>query len=351
MMKFFKYLIYFFVIIFLFFTLNYFKKIDTPASDDSGETNLVVSRGEGVKKIGNNLFSKKLINSKFYFEFYIWQKGLESDFKAGTYNLRKDLNIKEIVEVLVGGETIDEEREIKIIEGWTIFDIANYFENEGMFQREELMELVGFPRVDYRKDKEVKKLENFYEKFDFLDDKPWFYSYEGYLFPDTYEIYKDASLEDIVLKMFSNLGRKLTPKMREDIKKQEKSIFEIITMASIIQKEVRSEKDMRMVSGIFWNRLGDNHPLQSCASLAYILGINKKVYSIEDTKISSPYNTYQNIGLPPGPISNPGLKAIEAAIYPTKTDYYFFLSKSKNGETVFSRTLQEHNLNKAKYIK
>jgi UPF0755 protein len=122
-------------------------------------------------------------------------------------------------------------------------------------------------------------------------------------------------------------------------------------MASVIEKEVRSANDMKIVSGIFWNRIKNGQALESCATLAYILGVNKSQYSYEDTRINSPYNTYINRGLPAGPIANPGLKAIEAAIYPEDTAYNYFLTASETGETIFSKTYQEHLNNKNKYIK
>jgi UPF0755 protein len=122
-------------------------------------------------------------------------------------------------------------------------------------------------------------------------------------------------------------------------------------MASIIQKEVTSEADMKTVSGIFWNRIKSGQGLESCATLAYILGVNKPIYSLEDTQIDSPFNTYRNQGLPPAPISNPGAQAIIAAVYPDETDYVFFLSRPDTGETVFSRTYEEHLANKDKYLR
>ncbi|MEI8361556.1 MAG: endolytic transglycosylase MltG, partial [bacterium] len=126
---------------------------------------------------------------------------------------------------------------------------------------------------------------------------------------------------------------------------------EIVTMASVIEKEVRKTADMKIVSGIFWNRLANKQRLESCATLAYILGVNKEQYSLADTKIDSPYNTYQNFGLPIAPIANPGLKAIEAAIYPTKTNYNFFLTAATTGQTIFSSTFAEHVKNKNLYLK
>jgi UPF0755 protein len=149
--------------------------------------------------------------------------------------------------------------------------------------------------------------------------------------------------------MLDNFNKKLSIKMREDIKKQGKTIFEIITLASIIEKEVSKEEDRKIVAGIFYKRLKQGIHLESCATINYILGNNKKQLSFEDTRVESPYNTYLNKGLPPGPISNPGIFAIKAAIYPQETDYLFFLSKP-TGETVFSKTFEEHNKNKRKWL-
>ena len=138
--------------------------------------------------------------------------------------------------------------------------------------------------------------------------------------------------------------------MRKDIKAQDRTIYEIITMASIVEKEVRILEDMKTVAGIFWDRIKYGQALESCASLAYILGESKVQYSVADTKIDSPYNTYKNPGLPPGPISNPGLNAVRAAIYPEYTSYNYFLSDPQTGDTIFSKTFEEHKQNKQKYL-
>jgi UPF0755 protein len=183
-----------------------------------------------------------------------------------------------------------------------------------------------------------------------LDDKPDYRGLEGYLFPDTYRIFKGSSPSEVLEKMLDNFDSKLTEEMRLEIERQGKTIYEIVTMASIVEKEVRSEADMKIVAGIFWDRIKYGQPLQSCATLAYILGVNKKQYSLEDTKTDSLYNTYQNKGLPPGPIANPGLRALEATIYPEYTDYNYFLSSS-DGETIYSVTYDEHLRNKAIYLR
>ena len=120
-------------------------------------------------------------------------------------------------------------------------------------------------------------------------------------------------------------------------------------MASILEMEVKSQSDREIASGIFWNRVTVGQPLQSCATLAYVLGVNKKQYTYQDTQTVSPYNTYLNRGLPPGPIGNPGIATLRAAIFPKDSNFNYFLSDPETGQTIFSRTFAEHTQNKAKY--
>lgn len=345
--------LFIFVILIIFFVgfFSYRHGINSALDKNGQDINFIVAKGESVEQITKNLTVANLIKSEFYFKIYIWRSDNGANIQAGDYILNPRQSIKEIVEILVAGEAANQERTIKIIEGWNIRDIGQYFENQGMFQTEELMELVGYPKIDYRANKNMPLPKDYSNEFDFLNDKPKYYGLEGYLFPDTYRIFKDANLEEIVKKMLDNFDKKLTDQMRADIAEQGKTIYDIITMASVIEKEVRSEKDMKIVSGIFWDRIKNGQALESCATLAYILGENKSQYTIEDTKIDSSYNTYLILGLPPGPISNPGLKAIKAAIYPEYTKYNFFLNRPDTGETVFSATYEEHLKNKAKYLK
>ncbi len=301
-----------------------------------------VKRGEGVKQISNNLFDQGLIRSKFFFELYIWLNHLDNKLQAGIYNLKRSANIKEIAQILSTGDVINREKEIKIIEGWNIKDIDKYLKDNHIIKDDSFLTIASRP---------VSQWNFSFERPSFLEDVPPGANLEGFLFPDTYRIYNNASAEDIVFKMLSNFDKKVNSQMRADILKQGKSLYEIIILASIIEKEVRSEEDMKIVSGIFWNRLKRGQPLESCATLAYVLGINKKQYTKRDTEIDSPYNTYRYSGLPPGPICNPSLKAIRAAIYPVYTDYNYFLTSFVDGKTIFSRTYQEHLKNKAKYLK
>ncbi|MFH1838569.1 MAG: endolytic transglycosylase MltG [Candidatus Kuenenbacteria bacterium] len=328
---------------------NYYYQISTPLQKISEKKEFVIKKGEGINQISQNLKDQKLIRSMWDFEVYVWQKKLGKKFQAGEYFLSPSINIKEIVQILCLGQIIPNQKIIKIIEGWHYKEIGEYLENKMNIPKENFFSVA---------DSLILQWEN---KYSFLKDNPFttfesrFSSYlypvelEGYFFPDTYQIYKNASAEDVIKKMLDNFDKKLSIKMREEIKKQKKTIFEIITLASIIEKEVPKEEDRKIVAGIFYKRLKKGMHLESCATINYILGNNKKQLSFEDTRINSPYNTYLNKGLPPGPISNPGLSAIKAAIYPQETNYLFFLSKP-NSETVFSKTFEEHNQNKKKWL-
>lgn len=235
-----------------------------------------------------------------------------------------------------------EEKKLKIIEGYRNSDIADILIKNNLATADEF----------------IKAQDNYdLSQFSILADKPKNTDLEGYLYPDTYRVFASSTATEIITKMISNLDKKLTPKMRADIKAQGKTINQILTMASIIEKEApisytkNDNKDAKIISGIFWRRIKVGQALQSCATLAYILGVDKEQYSEADTKIESPYNTYQNPGLPPGPIANPGILAIEAAIYPTPSNYNYFLTPTGSSSIVYAATYEEHLLNKNKYLK
>ena len=181
-------------------------------------------------------------------------------------------------------------------------------------------------------------------------------SLEGYLFPDTYYFRKEEGgdgkegIKNFVKLMLTNFDKKLTPALRTEIERQKKSIFEIVTTSSLIEKEVRTFDDKKIVSGILRKRLKTGIPLQIDATIVFITGKKTTEISIEETKIDSPYNTYKYKGLPLGPIANPGIESIIAALYPESSEYWYYLS-APDGKTIFSRTLEEHNIAKFKYLK
>jgi len=274
-----------------------------------------IEKGWGSIEAADKLKAEHLINSKWLFVLYVWLKGYNNRLQAGEYLLNTRMTIPQISKILAEGQTSPNWVKITVPEGWTNKQI------------EERLLKSGVIAVDSKLPKDQ----------------------EGFLFPDTYYFYKNSSVETVTKKMQDNFDEKVNEEMKREVKNQNKDLYDILIMASILEKEVVSDEDRAIVSGIFWKRIKNNYPLESCATIAYILGIEKKQYSYEDTRIKSPYNTYINLGLPPAPINNPGLSAIKAAIYPKQTDYNFFLS-APDGKTIYSKTLEEHNANKAKYL-
>lgn len=239
----------------------------------------------------------------------------------------------------------------RAIEGWTIADIAGDLEKRGLVTEKDFNQGLKSALFSY----------DFLGELKDLTFKPS--SLEGYLFPDTYFVAAKPTAKSVIQKMLDNLGGKITEQMRADIKKQNRSIFEVLTLASIVEKEVGRntattsaadqqvlQEERETVAGIFMNRLKIGMALQSDATIGYITKKNDPQASSADLLIDSPYNTYKYRGLPPGPISNPSLSAIKAAIYYKATDYLYFLTK-KDGTAVYAKTLEEHNANKRKYLK
>lgn len=328
------------ILVFLASNFFYWRGINAVADEKGSDAMFLIAKGESVDTIGENLQEAGLIKSKFYFKIYIKRNEEYANLKAGEYTLNSRLSVKEIVKVLASGETLSKEDTIKIIEGWDIRDIASYFENIGRFQSKEILEVVDAPLSSW--DRPLP---------DFLNDAPKSATLEGYLFPDTYRIFKDSTVAEIASKILKNFDNKLTEEMRAEIKKQDKRVFDIIKMASILEREVRTYDDMKIVSGIFWDRIKNGQGLQSDATLSYYLRDKNAAHTTDDLKIDTPYNTYKYRGLPPTPICNPGLNAIKAAIYPEYTDYNYFLNRQDTGETIFSKTYEEHIRNKNKYLK
>ncbi len=342
---------YFLIIILIIFLSSFFvyQGIFLPVdSNSTKQITFLVKKGEGAKEISIDLEKQNLIKSTLFFRSYILIRGETGELKAGKYELSLSMNIPEIIDKMVRGDII--KNKITIIEGWNLRDIGWYFENKGMFMAEELFELAGFPLIDYSKTTTLPEPKDFSGEFDFLEDKPKNLGLEGYLFPDTYEIFPEEGIEDIVKRMLDNFGEKLTPELKKEIASQGKSIFEIVIIASLIEREAKTFEDKKNVSGILWKRLKYGIPLQVDATINYIIGKKTTEISKSDIKIDSPYNTYKYKGLPLGSICSPGMESIVAAIYPQENQYLYYLS-TPEGKMIFSKTLEEHNIAKVKYLR
>ncbi|HRZ95354.1 MAG TPA: endolytic transglycosylase MltG [Candidatus Moranbacteria bacterium] len=296
------------------------------------EKTFEIKKGEGNGEIAAKLAEEGLISGKIYFHYYSKYQGIVNKILPGIYKLSGNMSIPEIAHTITNLQ--DLRIKVTFPEGWNSKKMAARLNENGLPGDEFL--------------KRINDADAFRPKYDFLADAK-ISNLEGFLFPDTYYFPPDSDGEKIIKLMLNDFGLKVDADLREDIQKQNRTLKEIITMASIIEMEVKSEEDRKVVSGIFWNRIEKGMPLQSCATLAFVLGENKKQYTYEDTQIKSLFNTYQNAGLPPGPIGNPGLASIEAAANPKDTGYFYFLSDPETGKTVFSKTIDEHNANKDRY--
>ena len=339
------------IVIFIGAAFYFYFKITKPLTSASHPQSFAVEQGDSLAEVASRLKEQKLIGSDLAFRWYAALRGLAGSVQAGDYELDSNMATSKILENLTAGQSLADEKTLTFLEGKTVKEYAMVLE------KQKLTTSKNFLTAE----------KNFITSgYDFLSDRPQGADLQGYLFPDTYKFSADSAAEDILKKMLDNFDKKLNPELRAEIKRQGRSIFEIVIMASIVEGEVgRSVKEgtvisdddrkkiaeeRRLAAGVFYARLARRYPLESCATINYILGVKKAQLSVEDTKVESPYNTYQHAGLPPGPINNPGLDSILAAIYPTQSDYFYFLSKP-GGEMVFSKTLDEHNANKAKYLK
>lgn len=306
------------------------------AGNLSSPQTVAVAKGDNALVVGEKLAKSGVISGKYFLAYYLWKNNQLHSLVAGIYIFNPGVKIPEVARIITGGEVASTAVPITFPEGWTAKDMAERLDQNG-FSGTDFLQLVNQPTQALK------------DEFPFLKEIPRSGTLEGYLFPDTYFIAKDASAEAIIEKMLKNFDLKVTEKMRSEIADQGKSLFDIINMASIIEKEAKFAEEMKMVGSVFYNRLAIGQRLQSDATLEYVLGDKKIQHTVEETKNSSLYNTYQVQGLPPGPVSNPGLAAINAAIYPEKSDYFYFLTDLKTKKTIFSKTFEEHVANKAKY--
>lgn len=308
-----------------------------------GDENLLynVAKGEGASSIAQGLEDAGLIRSAAFFKLTTWSRGTRGDFKAGSFELSPSMSTREIEYALTTQTPSEEEVQITVLEGWTINDIAAHLEAEGIATKEDFFAEVGHSAEFVS----PGELPAWGDTYGFLADKPARNSLEGYLFPDTYRIFAESGAKALVRRMLSNFDAKLTADLRAEIEASGRSVFGVVTMASIIEREVRSDEDMAIVSGIFWKRLEIGMGLQADSTVNYITGGSKPSVSFEETNIDHPWNTYKYRGLPAGPIGNPSLRAIVAAIRPVETDYLYFLTNPE-GKVFYGRTLDEHNANR-----
>ncbi|GMA99168.1 aminodeoxychorismate lyase [Pelosinus sp. IPA-1] len=287
---------------------------------------IVVKTGMAANEIGELLYQQGIIKSVLAFHAVAKMQGLANSLQAGEYVINKNMTIQQIVAMLAKGETVYQQ--ITIPEGYTVDQIAKLIQEKQLGSAEKFKAL-------------AKKSNVFSYPYMMNYNANIVYKVEGYLFPNTYQISKGATEEQLLNMMLTQFDKEFSESMRERATAIGLSVKDVIILASLVEKEAQIEDDRPIIAGVFLNRLKQEMPLQSCATIQYILGYPKVELSVEDTEISSPYNTYQHMGLPPGPIANPGMAAINAVLYPKETSFIYFVA-DKQGTHHFSKTYEEH---------
>lgn len=308
--------------------------------DDGAQTlSFTVEEGAPVESIAKNLEEQGIITSAFFFKVYT--KLSDSVLQAGTFELAQGMNLRSVVREL--GYAKAEEIQITIPEGYTLAHIG-----EVIVEAMPEIESADWEAVVSSAGRRVLTED------EVLAGIPSDQGLEGYLFPDTYRFRSDASAQTVVETMVLTLKRRLA---ENDIAIPRNLVFEggltfheMITLASIVEREVRGPEDMKLVAGIFYTRMKIGMALQADSTVNYVTGKDTPAISLEDSRIDSLYNTYRNLGLPPGPISNPGMNAILAVLNPTDSDAVYFLTTDE-GEVIYAQTFDEHVANKYQYLK
>lgn len=304
------------VLVIAFLLGGFFLSISPPA--EFTLTTIDIPQGTSAPEAARILTDAHIVKHPSLLRFFLRISGTDNSVQAGMYRFSTPQNLFTVAyRIVTGGYGLPPVR-ITFFEGETVRDDAERVENAFSF-----ISATTFERAARE--------------------------YEGYLFPDTYTFPPGTDTATILKTMRDNFNAKLEP-LTDDIGVSGHSLVDIITMASLIEKEVRTSANRRIVSGILWNRIKLGMPLQVDAVFGYIFNRDTYSPSYEDLKVDSPYNTYTHIGLPPGPIDNPGLDAIDAALYPAKTKYLYYLTGTDN-QMHYATTYAGHQANQRKYLR
>lgn len=306
---------------------SYYNSNLQPLSKAGKEKEVNIPKGTSAKGISQLLEKQGVIKNANVFYLYGKLSEKAQKIQAGNYMLSSSMSVPEIMDKLASGKAKIDTVRFTIPEGFELREIADKLAEQGLVDKDKFYKAVN----------DTSKY-----KYDFIKDIPNRENkLEGYLFPDTYEVYKNSTETEIVDKMLERFNEVFNAQYKQRAKELNMSIDDVVTLASVIEREAKLDTERKTVSAVFQNRLKKSMNLQSCATVQYILKERKPVLTYKDTEIDSPYNTYQYAGLPKGPIASPGAKSIEAALYPDKVDYLYFFAK-EDGSSVFSRTYEEH---------
>lgn len=314
-----------------------------PAVSSTRTVTIVINKGENARSIGEKLQSAGVIRSATWFRLLAQAEGIENDLAAGTYTFAIDSDIQQVLDRIKVG-LLQPQVLVTIPEGLRMEQIAQLLQDKGVVNADALLQLM-------RNDPATND--------PLLASRPDV-SLEGYLFPDTYYFPLKASPEEVIGRMLADLDKRIDPDLQQAIKAEGLTIHEAITLASIVEREAQVPSERPIIASVFLNRLKQGMPLGADPTVQYALATNpenvqkygwwKQNLTVDDLKIASPYNTYVNAGLPPGPICNPGRDSIAAVAHPAQTDYLYFVAKNDgSGTHAFATTLAQQEANIQKY--
>ena len=312
--------------------------INTPVSNDPSPVPFTVEIGENAVTIANKLSEQNFITDTDLFRLFLRYNGLDSSLEAGDYELRRNMNMREIAEALQKASF--EEVTLTIPEGWRAEQVADLLTAENIMDGALFLAAVR---------------QGVGVEHPLLGDRPAGASYEGYLFPDTYRLPANASPEDLISRMIDTMANKIPANAVELAAAQGYTFYEALTIASIVEREAVVPEERPTIASVYFNRLVQGMPLQADPTVQYAMGYQtdtgqwwKTPVTLEEySQVSSPYNTYLNYGLPPGPIANPGASSINATLQPEQTTYLFFMGCGGEGRHLFATDFATHEANVA----
>lgn len=312
-----------------FFANNYINE-NLKAVDINDGTKIVVEipSGSTTEDISQLLLDNELIKNKIAFKFYAEKTESDSKLKAGSFVLSKDMNVDQILKTLIKGGSSGNTANITVIEGLILEDAAKSISEQLGLDYGKLLEIMDNGQM-------------FKDNFEFLKDNPDINNLQGYLMPETYNVYINSSEEDIIKILLGQFDDFYVNEIKPNLENSKLSFQEVINLASIVEKEALLDEERDEVAAVFLNRLDIDMKLQSCATVNYAHGEWKERLTYEDIAIDSPYNTYVINGLPPAPINSPGKISIKAVLEPANVDFLFFVAKG-DGSHYFSKDYDEH---------
>jgi len=311
-------------------------ELEQPAGNDDTPVTFFIEPCETAAEIAVRLEEKGFISDAELFRRYVQYHKLDAGIEAGEFTLRQTMTIPEVAQALQHGQR--PEQTVTILEGLRLEQIAAEVAEQTDISREEFLALAT---TGWR---------NAGLTFDLPPDLPPDATLEGFLFPETYRLPESSTAADLLTRMLETFETRVSPEMRAAAANRGLNVYELVTLASIVEREAVLDEERPLIAGVYHNRLAGGWFLGACPTVQYALGGPDNwwpQFTLEATEVDSAYNTYHNLGLPPGPICSPGLASIQASAYPTETDYFFFLADcTKNdGSHLFAVTQEEHNAN------